>query len=175
MHMIGSFGFIHEKTEVKMLILFILRRLPEPVEMDVLVELTMCDDGISYFDVTDSISALIKTKHLRLEDGKYSLTAKGLRNGEILEKNLPYSVRTKAEDATAHIRVAQNRNALIRTNCNAEENGGYKVALDLSDGIGDILSIGLFAANQQQANSLERGFRKNAEKLYHTIIETTME
>ena len=143
--------------------------------MDVLVELTMCDDGISYFDVTDCISALIKTKHLFLEDGKYSLTAKGQRNGEILEKNLPYSVRIKAEDATALIRIAQNRNSMIKTNCNAAENGGYKVDLALSDGIGDILSIGLFAANRQQASTLEKGFRKNAEKLYDTIIEMTMD
>ena len=48
--MIKSFGFIHEKLEIKVLILFILRRLPEPILLDDLIELAMCDDGISYFE-----------------------------------------------------------------------------------------------------------------------------
>ena len=172
--MVESFGFIHEKIEIKVLILFIMRRLPEPVTMDILAELTMCDDGISFFDVTECISELVKTKHLRVAEGKYSLTAKGLRNGDILEKNLPYSVRTKAEDATTLVRAAQSRSSMIKTHLSADENNGYKIALSLSDGIGDILSMELLAANEKQANAMEKGFRKNAEKIYHSIVEMTM-
>jgi len=169
--MVESFGFIHDRIEIKVLVLFIMRRLPEPVTIDVLTELTMCDEGVSYFDVTDCIALLVKTKHLKVEDKKYSLTTKGRRNGEILEKNLPYSVRTKAEDVTAVVRGAQSRNAMIKTNRIADNEGGYKVTLSLSDGIGDIITMDIFAANEQQANTLEKGFRKNAEKLYNTIIE----
>jgi len=169
--MVENFGFIHDRIEIKVLVLFVMRRLPEPVTIEVLTELTMCDEGISYFDVTDCIAMLVNTNHLKIENNKYSLTAKGNRNGEILEKNLPYSVRTKAEDATAIVRGAQSRNAMIKTNRNAEGEGGYKVSLSLSDGIGEIVSMDLFAANEQQAETLEKGFRKNAEKLYNAIIE----
>jgi len=172
--MLENFGFIRERIEIKVLILFIMRRLPEPVALDVLVDLTMCDDGIGYFDVTECIAMLIETEHLRLDEGKYSLTAKGERNGEILEKNLPYSVRTRAEDATANIRAAINRNAMIKTNRSICEDGGYKVNLSLSDGIGDIISMELFAANEQRAGTLEKGFRKNAEKIYQSIIDMLM-
>jgi len=170
--MVGNFGFIHEQIEIKVLILFIMRRLPEPVTIDVLSELTMCDEGISYFDVVECIDKLVKTKHLQLLKSKYSLTKKGEHNGEILEKNLPYSVRTKAEDAAAFLRTTQSRNAMIKTFRNTDETGGYKVALSLSDGVGEILSMELFAANEQQASTLEKGFRRSAEKVYHTIIET---
>ena len=168
--MLGNFGFIHERIEIKVLVLFIMRRLPEPVTLDVLTGLAMCDDGISYFDITECISGLIDTKHLSLKDGKYILTSKGERNGEVLEKNLPYSVRKKAEDATARVRADLNRDAMIRTHCITADGGGYKVAMSLSDGIGDILSMELFAANEQQANALEKGFRGNAEKVYHEIV-----
>jgi len=172
--MLENYGFIHEKIEIKVLVLFIMRRLPEPVTIDVLTELTMCDEGIGYFDVTDCIAMLVKTDHLKLDKGKYSLTAKGKRNGEILEKNLPYTVRTKAEDATARVRGVQNRNAMIKTHRSADDKNGYKVSMSLSDGIGDILSMELFAANEEQATTLEKGFRKNAEKVYHNIIELIM-
>ena len=169
--MVENFGFIHERIEIKVLILFIMRRLPEPVSVDVLTDLTMCDEGISYFDVIECITMLVNTKHLRLEDGMYSLTAKGERNGEILEKNLPYSVRTKAEDTVAVVRAAQNRSSMIKTNRTVCNDGGYKVALSMSDGIGEIISMEMFAANEQQASALEKGFRDNAEKVYHAIIE----
>ena len=173
--MLGSFGFIHERIEIKVLILFIMRRLPEPVTLDVLAGLTLCDDGIGYFDVTECISGLIETKHLKLEGGKYSLTPKGEQNGEVLEKNLPYSVRTKAEAAAALVRANLNRNSMIKAHRTSIEDGGYKVHLSLSDGIGDIISIELFAANEQQAGVLEKKFRKDAEKIYHSIIKMLVE
>jgi len=172
--MVENFGFIHERIEIKVLVLFIMRRLPEPVTLEVLTSLTMCDDGVGYFDATECVAMLVKTKHLSLAGGKYSLTAKGKRNGEILEKNLPYIVRVKAEEAAATVRGAQNRNAMIKTNRSATDDGGYKVSLSLSDGIGDILSMDLFAANEQQASTMETGFRKSAEKVYHAIIEMIM-
>jgi len=170
--MVGNFGFIREQIEIKVLILFIMRRLPEPVPIDILTELTMCDEGISYFDVTECIAKLVKTKHLLFSDNKYSLTKKGEINGDTLEKNLPYSVRVKAEEAAALARAAFNRNAMIKTHRTVDDNGGYKVTLSLSDGVGEIISMELFAANERQANTFEKGFRKNAEKVYHNVIET---
>ena len=169
--MLEYYGFIREKIEIKVLILFIMRRLPEPVVLEVLVNLAMCDDGIGYFDVTECIAKLIETGHLRLDDHKYSLTSKGNRNGEILEKNLPYSVRLKAEDAAAHMRAVINRNNMIKTHRNVCSAGGYKVDLSLSDGIGDILSIELYAANEKRAENLEKGFRDKAEKVYQAIVD----
>jgi len=168
---VENFGFIHERIEIKVLILFIMRRLSEPASLDVLTGLTLCDEGISYFDVTECLATLLETKHLRLEDEKYSLTAKGERSGEILEKNLPYSIRIKAEAAAAHVRTNQNRDAMIKTQCTSNEDGGYRVSMSLSDGIGEIISMELFAANQQQATAIEKGFRKDAEKIYLSIIE----
>ena len=47
------FGFIHDKLDIKILILFVLRRLPDYVQGDTLAELVLCDDGISYFDYTE--------------------------------------------------------------------------------------------------------------------------
>ncbi|MCL2221472.1 MAG: DUF4364 family protein [Oscillospiraceae bacterium] len=169
--MIDNIGFIHEKIEIKMLILFVMRRLPEPVALEVLTELAMCDEGISYFDVTDCILKLVETKHLHLSDGMYALTAKGERNGEILEENLPYSVKSKAEDLTAKVRAAMGRNAMIKTNRTEKDSNGYSVALSLSDGVGEILSMEIFAINEKQADKLEKGFRKNAEEIYHSVMK----
>jgi len=169
--MADNFGMLYDKIEIKLLILFVMNRLAEPVTMDTLTELAMCDESISYFDVTESIAKLIKTKHISLLDNKYSLTAKGRRNGEILEKDLPFSVREKAEEAAERIRAALSRNSMIETSKRPEKNGGFNVKLSMSDGIGDILSLDLYVASSEEAQRVEKGFRKNAEKLYHAVIE----
>jgi len=173
--MAGNFGFIHEMIERKVLILFIMRRLPEPVTLEVLADLTMCDDAISYFDVTDSIARLIETEHLKLEDGKYSITPLGIRNGEILEKNLPYPIKQRVEASTALIRANQNRDTMIKTQQISTGENEYKVALSLSDGLGEIISMELIAASEKQATDFEKNFRKNAEKIYQTIIEVLLD
>jgi hypothetical protein len=168
--MADNFSSLHV-LGVKVLILFIMRRLSEPVALDVLTGLTLCDEGISYFDVTDCLASLVETKHLRIVDGRYALTSKGKRNGEVFEEDLPYSVRVKAEAATAIVCSNQNRDAMIKTSCTDCEDGGYLVEMSLSDGIGEIISMDLFAANEQQANAIEQSFRKDAEKIYLSIIE----
>ena len=169
--MIGNFGFIHEKLEIKVLILFILRRLQDPISLDVLTELTMCDDGISYFDFTECVAELAQTKHIKLVQGMYSVTDKGVRDGKTTENSLPYSVRAKVEESTSALRAAQSRNSLLKTSWAANPGGGCTLSLSLSDGVGEIVSMSLFAANERQAVDLENNFRENPVGIYHSLIE----
>ena len=173
--MFDNFGFIHNKLEIKLLILYILRRLPEPISFDKLAELTMCDEGISYFDFTQCVADLVSNENLILADGMYSLTKKGAKNSDITEGNLPYSVRVRVEESTYALRTAMNRSAMIKTSSTPHPECGYIVKLALADGVGEIVSMELFAANEKQATALENGFRKNAESIYNKLIDTILE
>ena len=165
------FGFVRDKTDIKILILFILRRIDNPATLDELTELTMCDDGISYFDYMECIAELIKTEHLTAGDDGYSITEKGERNGEVTEDSLPYSVRLYFENSTLAHRGRKIRDAMIKTFHKIDQNGNYTVVLSLSDGLAKVASLELFAVNKQQAVQLEKGFRKNAESVYSSLIE----
>jgi len=91
-------GFIQDKLEIKFLILYIAARVEEPVPFDTLLDLTLCDDAIDYFDFSECLTDLVRTEHLTLSDsGLYSLTEKGARNGAACESSLPYSVRQRCD------------------------------------------------------------------------------
>ena len=92
-------GFIQDKLEIKFLILYLAARVIEPVPFDTLLDLTLCDDAVDYFDFSECLADLVKTEHLTLdeESGLYAITEKGRRNSEICETSLPYSVRQKSE------------------------------------------------------------------------------
>ena len=52
-------GFIHEKLDIKILILYILNHLPAAVDAQTLSDLVFCDNGIGYFDYSDCLAELV--------------------------------------------------------------------------------------------------------------------
>lgn len=163
-------GFIRDKFEIKILILFVLGRLPVPVHYDTLAELTLCDDAISFFEYSECLADLVKTGHVTEKDNTYEITDLGRSNGKITESNLPYSVRVKAEKATAAISSTLVRDSLIDTTHYLGRRGGCTVELKMSDGVGTLIDMKILAASEQQAVRIEENFRANAEKLYMDMI-----
>jgi hypothetical protein len=164
-------GFIHEKLDIKILILFILRRLPGAVDGPLLWDLmTNCDDGIDYFYYTDCLGDLVHTQHvLETEDG-YAVTEKGARNAESVESSLPYSVRVKAEISLAPVAERLRRMAMI-TAKHETADGGCMVSLAMSDGKGEIMSARLLAPDEETSKKMEKNFRLNAEEIYGKMVE----
>lgn len=169
-----GFGFIHEKLDIKILILYILRRLPAPIDAEELADLVLIDGGIGYFDYKECLAELEDNLQVEMQDGGYVATAKGARNCEIVESSLPYSVRMKAEKVTAPVAEAMRRSAMIRANHEAAP-GGVTVYLSVSDGVGDILEMKILAASEEQAQHIEKNFKKNAESYYNRFIEQLSE
>ena len=171
----ARFGFIHDKLEIKILILFIAGRLSAPVDLPTLANLTLCDDGISYFDFAESVSELVSTQHLTEKDGLYAITEKGRKNGAITESSVPYSVRIKAERAAAALASVQKREAMVRAEHEKRLDGSYTVYLALDDDMGNIMKLSLLAGSEEQAQALESGFRKKAEGIYSQLLDAILE
>lgn len=169
------FGFIHEKLDIKILILYILNQLPSPVDAQTLSELVFCDDGIGYFDYSDCLAELVETNHIEETRGKYRITEKGARNVTEVGSSLPYSVRTKADRITAPIAEKMRRAAMITAEHTVSDAGACNVTMALSDGIGNILSMELLTASPQQAERMEDYFKHHAEDVYHEIIRMLTE
>ncbi|MCL2045547.1 MAG: DUF4364 family protein [Oscillospiraceae bacterium] len=169
-----AFGFIHDGLEIKVLILYIMRRLPRPISLEDLTMLVMCDDGISYFLYTDCLHDLVRTEHLEFRDEKYFITPKGERNGKISENTLPKSIKKIVDATTLLHENALNRADMIRTVHKKNTDDGCTVTLSLSDGLGEIVSIDLYAANDEQAQAMENGFQKNAEIIYNELIRNIL-
>ena len=165
------FGFIHEKLDIKILILFLLRRLPGEVEPTTLGDLcTQCDSGIGYFDYSDCLAELMETDHIREGEEGYAITEKGARNVDAVESSLPYSVRSKALKLLEPIAEEMRRQAMITARHTLQEDGCF-VELAMSDGAGEIIHLRLLLAGEDQAKRIEKRFRKTAEKTYHQIVE----
>lgn len=78
----ARYGFIHDKLDIKFLILYFMARVAAPIDFPTLTELTVCDDGIGYFEFAEAVSELVESGHLTLEDGLYSITEKAVKTAQ---------------------------------------------------------------------------------------------
>ena len=163
-------GFIHEKLDIKLLILFVLSRLPKPVSFETLTDLVMVDDGFDYFEYTQCLDELVSSGNIEKEGSGYKITRMGSVNEDTVESGIPYSVRLKAENKARPLIEKMKRDALIGTSHERARNGGYNVRLSLSDGLGEVISMSVLVADETQAGKIEDNFRENAEKLYQQIV-----
>lgn len=164
-------GFIHDKLEIKFLILYIAARLIEPVPFDVMLDLTLCDDAIDYFDFSDCLADLVRTEHLTLsEEGLYAVTEKGLRNSRICESSLPYSVRLRCDRNLEACNRRLRRKSQVRSSVEKRANGTYTVRLSLSDDMGSLMDLRIMAPREDMGKALCRRFEKAPERIYGEIM-----
>ena len=168
-------GFIHDKLELKFLILYIAARVIEPIPFDTMLDLTMCDDAVDYFDFTECLRDLVDTEHLTLsEDGLYAITEKGLRNSRICESSLAYSVRLECDKNLEVWNRKLRRKSQVRSSMEKRPNGTYTVTLALDDDAGNIMTLNLMALREDMGKLLQNRFRQAPEQTYHAIMQLLM-
>ena len=155
----ARYGFIHDKLDIKFLILYFMARVAAPIDFPTLTELTVCDDGIGYFEFAEAVSELVESGHLTLEDGLYSITEKGRENGAACESSLPYSVKRNCSAQLVKLNGILRRNAQVRAETEPRPEGGYSARMFLDDDGGNLFTLELFCGSQEQANRLAESFK----------------
>ena len=165
------YGYIRDKLDIKVLVLYLTSRTAAPVDFPALTDLSMCDEGVDYFMFTEAISDLVESGHLLLENERYSITDKGRKNGSICEESLPLSVRQKCDRNLAKLNARLRQEAQIRTEIIPRtESGGFTVRLILDDNDGNLMTAELYSPTEEQANKLANSFRNCPERIYRSLV-----
>ncbi len=163
-------GFIHDKLEIKFLILYIMTRVIAPIDLPTLADLAMCDEGVDYFDFAEAVAELVHTEHLTLDDHKYAITDKGRKNGAICESSLPYSVRMQVDQNIVGYNEQIKRAALVGARVDKRPEGGCTVTLSLSDELDDLMELKLLVTREDMAKEMQKTFQAHAEEIYTKIL-----
>ena len=170
-----KYGFIHDKLDIKILILFVLKRLPCPIDSATLCDLVNCDDGIDYFDYSDCLAELVKTEHINEIEEYFEITEKGKRNADSVESSLPFSVRNKAERNIKPVAERLKRMAMITAKHSIKDDNSICVSLAMEDGKGEIFSSSILVPDENTAIRIEKRFRIHAEEIYSEYIKLLTE
>lgn len=167
-------GVLREKLDIKLLLLFILRRLPGSVKGELLSDLCLVYGRIGYFEYAECLGELMDAGHVEQSIEGFRITDKGDRNCAIVESSLPYSIRSALEKTLKPLAEDMRRLNMIQTD-HFTGDDGCQVELKLSDGVSSILEIRILCSGEEQAVKMEQLFRQRAESTYHKIIEVLNE
>lgn len=164
------FGFIREKLDIKLLILYVLDFLPAKVSFQELSDLVLIDGGFDYFEYSQCLSELTVSGHVSVDGDWYRITEIGSAHLNTVVSSLPYSVKAKAKKQAEPTLRRMEREALVGASHSMAESGVCTVRLSLSDDMGKILDLSLLTDSEEKALSMEEYFRKNAESVFHQMI-----
>ena len=166
-----GFQIMTEKLDIKILILFILRRLPGVVNGETLANLALADGNVGYFEYAECLAELVDSGHVEQSRPGYQITQRGSRNCEIVESSLPYTIRSRLEKKLLPLAENMRRRAMITAEHTTDKDGCCRVHLSLSDGMGEIAELKLLCGSDDQAGVIEENFRRAAELYYNRIME----
>lgn len=169
------YGFIHDKLDIKFLILYLMARTEGPINFATLTDLSMCDEGVDYFLFSQAVSELVDSEHLQLTDDFYSITEKGRKNGAVCETSLPFSVRQRCDRNLSQLNAKLRLEAQVRAEIQARDTNGFTVRLILDDHQDNLMTLELYSPTKEQADRLVASFRACPDQIYRTVLSSLSE
>ena len=163
-------GFIHDKLDMKVYLLYLLSRAWGPVDFAALTELALAERGTEYFLFAQALAELKDSGHVTEEDGCCLVTDKGRRNSADSEGSLPQVLRRRCDRRLAALNDALKRQAQVRAQVLPREDGGFTLRLALDDDVGNLFTLDLLVSSEEEGRALGDRFRKSPEKIYHSVL-----
>ncbi len=166
-------GGLRNRSEIGILICYILDNIDEPFLKDDLVEIIQDNGFANYFETANSLSELIRNGNIRWTDEAgtlLELTPNGRLISTQLHTALSLSLRQKAVAAAARLQQVRRIEHENPVTISKAEGGGYQVTLRITDGIRDLMALTFFVPDISEANAVKRNFHKNPERLYSIML-----
>ena len=165
----ARFGFIHDKLDVKLLVLYIMDRAAAPIDFATLTDLALCDSGVDYFQCAEAAAELLESGHLTRDGECYAVTGKGRRTCAAGESSLSPVIRRRCDQRLAPLNQALKRKAQVRAELRPQS-GGYDVCLTMDDDQGSLFSLTLLAPSQEDGQRIADQFLRYPDRIYNGII-----
>ena len=162
-------GFIHDKLDIKLLVLYLMDRAAAPIDFATLTDLALCDQGVDYFQYAEAVSELTDSGHLDQRGELYAITDKGRRACAAGESSLSPVVRRRCDRRLGPLNQALKRRAQVRAGVE-EVSQGFQVRLSMDDDQGSLFSLTLLAPTREDAQRIADGFQEHPDRVYNGLL-----
>jgi len=164
-------GGLRSVSSISIMVCYIVANMDSRVTSDVIIQ--AMDEGMlaNHFEVANAISKLIDAKKIiKNENGTLSLNDDAKKSIDLVEKDLPFTVRERSIHLVQKILAKETfkrENEVVIVN-----NGGtYTVNMRITDGKTEYLKFSLYAPTIEQATTIKERFLTDPVKFYDTVIE----
>ncbi len=165
-------GGLRSQNSIKLIACYILANMDSKITAQYIVD-TMVEGKIAnYFEITNAVSQMIKQRNfIENEDGTLTITPECKDAVEIVEKDLPLTIREKSiklcrKIVAREIYKKENKVEIEKIN------NGFTVTCHVSDINSDFMTLSLFVPTETQAEVIKEKFLNNPVEIYENLIES---
>ncbi len=164
-------GGLRSVTSINLLVSYLVANMSGKVTAAVITQAMAEGELANHFEVTNAIANLQKSGVIIAdENGALSLTTDTKADIELIEKDLPYTVRERSIHLCQKIMAKEtyrreNLAEIVKTD------DAYTVMLGIGDNRRQYMRLNLFAASMDQAEMIKEKFISNPAKVYQTLID----
>lgn len=162
-------GGLRNRTQIKVLITFIVSRVKEPMRDTMLIDALQTHGLANYFETTQALDELLENGSLVMADGYVYITPKGALSVEELAMELPKSVKETALADALKIQLLEKRESENTVDIKKTETG-YLVTVKVIHKDEPMMELTVYAADSEQAEQLKRNFLKDPSHVYSTVV-----
>ncbi len=167
---------LSDKTDVKILILYILDEINHPVTYSAMVDAILDCGCVHGFDFAECFSELSELKHIihdTIEDETYYMIAEsGSMVARELRGTLPRELLDIASVSAARHLALAKMGIILHANITPAEQERYRIDFRIDNGgKGEMLSVGITVSTKEKAERIKaRCESAPAEKIYRGIL-----
>lgn len=168
-------GGLRSSSSITIMVCYILANCNTNITIQNIIDTLVKGRIANYFEVTNAISKMIEKGHfIEKEDGFLEITEECKYSVEILENDLPITLRNKAIElvrkiAKEEIYKKENKVEIEK------ENNQFKVTLHVSDVNSDFMVLTLFVPSEAQAIVIKEKFLEHPIDVYENLINSIFE
>ncbi len=161
------------------LICYLLKQVREPLDPELLYDISVTGNVINYFTYQESLAILLQNGSVELyttDKGhkRYRVTQKGIECSESLKSLTGKSYRDQLLDSAHHaIERFRNEKDLKVEYISLES--GYHLHVTLMDNSLKLMELTFFAPDSRQAHLLGDHILSNPSEFYHNVLRSAME
>ena len=168
-------GGLTTGDEIKMLICYILTKVPAPMSFAMLHEALAVNELVNYFELVQAVEHLLRTGHIMTELDEngadwYSATPLGQEAAAVFKTDLPASVRDRACRSANRMVKRRKRESEVKVNITPRMTGGFTLEMSIPDGGGDLVSFSLFCPTKEECDAVRRRFLNDPAYIYKMVV-----
>lgn len=163
-------GGLNDRTEIKILICYLLASLKRPISHEHLVESISGQELVNYFEMQSAVQHLLEQNLISEGSEGYVIMPEGAEIAKQLEKSLPFSVKERAYKAAIELLQYDILKEQNITEITPLENGGYNLKCTITDNDFTLFSMDMYMPDEKTAKLAGDQFVKMGQDMFKCVL-----
>ena len=167
-----NLGGMRSKNEIKTLICYLYNSVKENMDKGIVIQAILKQGLANYFETSSAFDDLVMNGNLIPADDEhktYSLTKNGAEIAKQLDSTVAYTIKEKAYACAVKLLAEKKKEIENKVNIMKNDNG-FTVECSVSGGDMELMRLGIYAPEMEQALILKKNFLDNPKKAYKIML-----